>query len=45
LSFGLAAYVFTHDAARPRRMKDAFNCGWLEINDLITHPPDVTFGN
>ena len=44
LEFGLSAYVFTHDAARQRRLKDALQFGSIGINDFVTHAPEVPLG-
>ena len=44
LEFGLSAYVFTHDAARQRRLKDALQFGSVGVNDVVTHPPEVPLG-
>jgi len=44
LEFGLSAYVFTHDAARQRRLKDALEFGSIGVNDVVTHPPEVPLG-
>ena len=44
LEFGLSAYVFTNDAARQRRMKDALQFGSIGLNDVVTHPPEVPLG-
>ncbi len=44
LEFGLSAYVFTEDAARQRRLKDALQFGSVGLNDVVTHPPEVPLG-
>ena len=44
LEFGLSAYVFTTDATRQRRLKDALQFGSVGINDVVTHPPEVPLG-
>lgn len=44
LEFGLSAYVFTNDATRQRRLKDALQYGTLGVNDVVTHPPEVPLG-
>jgi succinate-semialdehyde dehydrogenase/glutarate-semialdehyde dehydrogenase len=44
LEFGLSAYVFTNDAARQRRMKDALRFGTVGLNDVVTHLPEVPLG-
>jgi len=44
LEFGLSAYVFTNDAARQRRLKDALQFGSVGLNDVVTHPPEVPLG-
>lgn len=44
LEFGLSAYVFTNDAARQRRMKDALRFGTVGLNDVATHLPEVPLG-
>ncbi|TDR88177.1 NAD-dependent succinate-semialdehyde dehydrogenase [Enterovirga rhinocerotis] len=44
LEFGLSAYVFTGDAARQKRLKDALQFGAIGINDVVSHPPDVPLG-
>ncbi len=44
LEFGLSAYVFTGDANRQQRLKDALQFGCVGINDVVTHPPEVPLG-
>ncbi len=44
LEFGLSAYVFTNDAARQRRLKDALHFGSVGLNDVVTHIPEVPLG-
>ncbi len=44
LEFGLSAYVFTGDAARQRRLKDALHYGSVGVNDVVTHLPEVPLG-
>ncbi len=44
LEFGLSAYVFTNDASRQQRLKDALQFGSIGINDVVTHPPEVPLG-
>lgn len=44
LEFGLSAYVFTNDALRARRIKDALLFGAVGVNDVVTHPPEVPLG-
>lgn len=44
LEFGLSGYVFTQDAVRARRIKDALRFGAVGINDVVTHPPEVPLG-
>jgi succinate-semialdehyde dehydrogenase / glutarate-semialdehyde dehydrogenase len=44
LEFGLSAYVFTNDATRQRRLKDALHFGSIGLNDVVTHPPEVPLG-
>ena len=44
LEFGLSACVFTHDAARQRRLKDALHCGSVGVNHSLTHLPEVLLG-
>lgn len=44
LEFGLSAYVFTNDAVRQRRLKDALHFGSIGLNDVVTHPPEVPLG-
>ena len=44
LEFGLSGYVFTNDAVRQRRLKDALQFGSVGINDVVTHPPEVPLG-
>ena len=44
LEFGLSAYVFTNDASRQQRLKDALQYGSIGINDVVTHPPEVPLG-
>lgn len=44
LEFGLSAYVFTGDAVRQRRLKDALSCGSVGVNDVVTHLPEVPLG-
>jgi succinate-semialdehyde dehydrogenase / glutarate-semialdehyde dehydrogenase len=44
LEFGLSAYVFTNDAARQRRLKDALQFGTIGLNEFVTHLPEVPLG-
>jgi succinate-semialdehyde dehydrogenase / glutarate-semialdehyde dehydrogenase len=44
LEFGRSAYVFTNDAARQRRLRDGLQFGSIGLNDVVTHPPEVTLG-
>lgn len=44
LVFGLSAYVFTNDAVRQQRLKDALHFGSIGLNDVVTHPPEVPLG-
>lgn len=44
LEFGLSAYVFTNDAGRARRLKDALQFGSIGLNDVVTHLPEVPLG-
>lgn len=44
LEFGLSAYVFTQDAARQRRLKDALQFGSIALNDSLTHLAEVPLG-
>lgn len=44
LEFGLSAYVFTQDAARQRRLKDALQFGSIGLNDSLTHLAEVPLG-
>jgi len=44
LEFGLSAYVFTNDATRQRRLKDALHFGSIGLNDVVTHLAEVPLG-
>lgn len=44
LEFGLAAYVFTHDEKRRRRLVDALQYGAVGVNDAITHRAEAPLG-
>ncbi|RTE91331.1 NAD-dependent succinate-semialdehyde dehydrogenase [Bradyrhizobium sp. LVM 105] len=44
LEFGLSAYVFTNDAMRQRRLKDALHFGTVGVNEFVTHLPEVPLG-
>ncbi len=44
LEYGLSAYVFTHDADRRARIKDALEVGTVGLNDVPSHPPEVPLG-
>jgi succinate-semialdehyde dehydrogenase/glutarate-semialdehyde dehydrogenase len=44
LEYGLSAYVFTNDATRQRRLKDALHFGTVGLNEFVTHLPEVPLG-
>lgn len=44
LEFGLSAYVFTNDAERQRRLRDALHFGTVGLNEFVTHLPEVPLG-
>jgi len=44
LEFGLASYVFSHDATRQRRILDALEYGIVGVNDVVTHHAEVPLG-
>ncbi len=44
LEFGLAAYVFTHDGRRQRRLVDALQYGAVSVNGSLTHLPEAALG-
>jgi succinate-semialdehyde dehydrogenase / glutarate-semialdehyde dehydrogenase len=44
LEFGLAAYVFTNDGKRQRRLLDALQYGAVSVNGSLTHLPEAPLG-
>jgi succinate-semialdehyde dehydrogenase / glutarate-semialdehyde dehydrogenase len=44
MEFGLSAYVFTGDRVRQRRLADALQYGVIDLNDTVTHHPEVRLG-
>ncbi len=44
LPYGLAAYAWTNDAARQRRLADAIEAGMVGINSASTAGVDIPFG-
>jgi succinate-semialdehyde dehydrogenase / glutarate-semialdehyde dehydrogenase len=44
IEFGLSAYVFTHDAARRRRLIDALQYGVVGVNSSLTHEAEAPLG-
>jgi len=44
LSYGLAAYVYTRDAARADRISRELQCGAVAINHCIVSSPGIPFG-
>ena len=44
LEFGLAAYVFTDDDGRARRLTDRLDYGAVSVNRALTHLPEAALG-